>query len=96
MDDGEVLGRRLSGASLHLPQTAIRKQVRVGDVAAVVGREKQDRLRDLARCAESAERDAAGDHLRALARRRGRRAVARPAYRWSQGSPCRFIYVLQC
>lgn len=51
---------------LHLRDTAIHKQFDSGDVAAIVGCEKHDRLRDLGRSAESAERNGTGNHLRAL------------------------------
>src|SRR5947209_18302924 len=51
---------------LHLCDAAIHKQFRSRDVAAVVGCEKHHGLRDLIGCAEPAERNAIGNHLRAF------------------------------
>jgi hypothetical protein len=51
---------------LHLCETAIDKQFRSRDVAAVVGCEKHDRLGDLVGRAEPSERDTVGNHLQAL------------------------------
>jgi hypothetical protein len=51
---------------LHLCETAIDEQFRSRDVAAVVGCEKHDRLRDLVGRAEPSERDTVGNHLQAL------------------------------
>jgi hypothetical protein len=51
---------------LHLCQTAIHKQFRSRDVAAVVGCEKHHGLGDLIGCTEPAERTSVGNHLQAL------------------------------
>ena len=51
---------------LHLCETAIHKQFRSRDVAAVVGCEKHHGLRDLIGCTEPAERNTVGNHLQAL------------------------------
>ena len=51
---------------LDLCETTIHKQFRPRDVAAVVGREKHDGLRDLIWCPEPAKRNDAGNHLPAL------------------------------
>ena len=51
---------------LHLCETAIDKQFRSRDVAAVVGCEKHHGLRDLIGCTEPAERNTVGNHLQAL------------------------------
>jgi hypothetical protein len=51
---------------LHLCQTAIHKQFRSRDVAAVVGCEKHHGLGDLIGCTEPAERNSVGNHLQAL------------------------------
>jgi hypothetical protein len=57
---------------LHLCETAIHKQLRSRDVAAVVGSEKHHGLRDLVGFTEPAERNIVGKHLQALlARSRG-------------------------
>ena len=53
---------------LHLRESAIHKQFRSRDVAAVVGGEKHHGLGDLIGCTEPAERNAAGNHLQALLR----------------------------
>src|SRR5439155_12888515 len=51
---------------LHLRETAIDKQFRARDVAAVVGCEKHHALGDLIGCAEPAERNTVGKHLQAF------------------------------
>src|SRR5437667_8268794 len=59
-------------APLDLCHAAIDEQFRSRDVAAVVGSEKDDGLRDLAGSTEPAEGNGAGKHLQALlARARG-------------------------
>src|SRR6267142_338053 len=64
---------------LHLCEAAIHKQLRSRDVTAVVGGEKRHRLRDLIRCAEPAEWNRGGNHLRALlARFRGSEQLTQP------------------
>src|SRR5580704_2050642 len=50
----------------HLCETTIHKQFRSRDIAAVVGCEKYDGLRDLFWFPEPAERDSVGNHLQAL------------------------------
>ena len=49
-----------------LRKTAIHKQFRSSDVAAVVGCEKHHRLGDLIGCTKPAERNTGGNHLQAL------------------------------
>src|ERR1700730_16424611 len=51
---------------LYLCETAIHKQFRSRDVAAVIGCEKHHGLGDLVGCAKPAERNGVGNHLRAL------------------------------
>ena len=53
-------------AGLHLCETAIHKQFRSSDEAAVFGREEHDGLGDLIWSPKSAERDGGRDHLPAL------------------------------
>ena len=52
--------------ALDLGETAIYKQFRSRDVAAVIGCEKDHGLRDLIGCAEPAERNAGGNILHEL------------------------------
>src|SRR5260370_1396605 len=51
---------------LHLCETAIHKQFRARDVAAVIGCEKHHGPGDLIGCTEPAERNSVGNHLQAL------------------------------
>src|SRR3982074_405442 len=51
---------------LYLCEAPIDEQLRTRDVAAIVGREKYDGLCDFLGCAESAQRNAARDHLPAF------------------------------
>ena len=64
-------------AGLHLCEAAIHKQFRSRDVAAVVGCEKHDGLRDLIRSSKPTERNGVGNHLQAfLARFPGSQQIA--------------------
>src|SRR5262245_3599927 len=51
---------------LHLRETAIHKQLRTRDIAAVVGCEKYYGLRDLIGCTKPAEWNCVGNHLQSL------------------------------
>src|SRR2546428_11965722 len=51
---------------LHLCETAIDKQFRSRDVAAVVGCEKHHGLRNLIRCAKPAQRNTTGNDVHAF------------------------------
>src|SRR5262245_15961326 len=55
--------RIFSPRSLHLCETAIDKQFRSDDVAAVGGRQKHHGLRNLIGRTESAERNTVGNHV---------------------------------
>src|SRR5262249_25521198 len=57
----------------HLGEPAVHEQLGAGDVARVVGGEEHDRLGDLLRRSEPAERHRGGDHLLALLADLGRR-----------------------
>ena len=57
-------------------KAAVHEQLRARDVAAVVRCEKHDGLRDLIGCAESPERNNAGNHLPTLFARFGRSNAA--------------------
>src|SRR5882724_7129014 len=61
-----VLGLVVRFHALDLGETAIYKQFRSCDVAAVIGGEKDHGLRDLIGCAEPAERNAGGNILHEL------------------------------
>src|SRR5882672_6681120 len=64
---------------LDLRETAIDEEFRPGDVAAVVGGEKDHGPCNLVGRSQSAERNAAGDHLPALlARLRGSEQATQP------------------
>ena len=51
---------------LHLSKAPVDEQLRARDIAAVVGSEKYDCLRNLARRSEPAKRNGTGNHFRAL------------------------------
>ena len=67
------------GVWLDLRETAIDEQFDTGDIAAVIGGEKHDSLRDLVGCTEPAQRNAAGNHLQPLLPRlTGTQQLAQP------------------
>ena len=61
-----IAARALAIYELNLRETAIDKQFRSRDVAAVVRCQKHHGLGDLIGCTEPAERNTVGNHLQAL------------------------------